>query len=263
MTGYSVVSADWLELRATADARSRSTVLAAYAARGMKPGPVVVHDLGSGSGAMMRWLAPLLPGPQEWVLHDADPGILAERDTEPVLDASDRAITSRTSVEQLADLRRDAFAGASLVVASALLDVLTEVEARAIVGACVEAGVPAFFSLSVVGRVSLDPDRAADAEFQASFNEHQRRDADGRRLLGPDAVAAMAGMFESAGWNTRTEPTPWVLGSSDGPLIAEWLDGWLWAAVEQRPELAEAAEAYRHGDLRVVVQHEDLFAWPA
>jgi hypothetical protein len=263
MTALPVVSADWLALRADADARSRSTVLASYAARGMRSGPFVVHDLGSGSGAMMRWLAPLLPGPQEWVLHDADAGILAERDAAPVLDASGRAITSRTSVEQLADLRADAFAGSSLVVASALLDVLTEVDARAIVGACVEAAVPAFFSLSVVGRVSLDPARAADAELQASFNDHQRRDADGRRLLGPDAAAAVARLFDAAGWNTRAEATPWVLGSSDRPLIAEWLDGWLGAAVEQRPGLAAAAEAYRADDLRVVIQHEDLFAWPA
>ena len=42
---------------------------AAQAARMMRA-PLVVHDLGSGTGSMMRWLAPLLPGPQTWVLHD-------------------------------------------------------------------------------------------------------------------------------------------------------------------------------------------------
>jgi hypothetical protein len=262
MTALPVVSADWLALRADADARSRSTALAAYAARGMQR-PVVVHDLGSGSGAMMRWLAPLLPGPQEWVLHDADRGILAARDPRPVRDAGGEDVVSRTSVEQLADLPADAFSGASLVVASALLDVLTAAEARVVIDACVAAGVPALFSLSVNGRVSLEPARAADAELETAFNDHQRRDAAGRRLLGPDAVATVAGMFESSGWGIRTESTPWVLGPSDRELVAEWLDGWLWAAVEQRPDLAAAAEAYRSGDLRVVVQHEDLFAWPA
>ena len=39
--------------------------------------PVVVHDLGCGSGSMGRWLAPRLPGPQHWVLHDRDPALLA------------------------------------------------------------------------------------------------------------------------------------------------------------------------------------------
>ena len=35
-----------------------------------------IHDLGGGSGAMGRWLAPRLPGPQHWVVHDRDAGLL-------------------------------------------------------------------------------------------------------------------------------------------------------------------------------------------
>ena len=37
-------------------------------------GRLVIHDLGGGSGAMGRWLAPRLPGPQHWVVHDRDAG---------------------------------------------------------------------------------------------------------------------------------------------------------------------------------------------
>ena len=37
----------------------------------------VVHDLGSGTGGMPRWLAPLSPRPQHWVLHDRDADLLA------------------------------------------------------------------------------------------------------------------------------------------------------------------------------------------
>ncbi len=36
----------------------------------------MIHDLGCGTGAMGRWLAPLLPGPQHWVLHDRDADLL-------------------------------------------------------------------------------------------------------------------------------------------------------------------------------------------
>ena len=43
---------------------------------GRRP-PLLVHDLGSGTGSMVRWLAPRLPGPQHWVLHDRDPDLLA------------------------------------------------------------------------------------------------------------------------------------------------------------------------------------------
>ena len=37
----------------------------------------MIHDLGSGTGSMSRWLAPRLPGPQHWVLHDRDADLLA------------------------------------------------------------------------------------------------------------------------------------------------------------------------------------------
>ena len=113
MSTISLVSPDWLALRAAADDGARSGELAEHVARRLGPGPVVVHDLGSGTGAMMRWLAPRLPGPQTWVLHDGDPGILEHLDPGPTVDASGNPITVQTRVEQLADLRVDAFAGAS------------------------------------------------------------------------------------------------------------------------------------------------------
>ncbi|MEB0303591.1 hypothetical protein QN348_22145, partial [Mucilaginibacter sp. 5C4] len=69
MTGIPLVSPDWLALREPEDAAARSRDLALTAAAKIPDGPVIVHDLGSGTGSMMRWLAPLLPGPQTWILH--------------------------------------------------------------------------------------------------------------------------------------------------------------------------------------------------
>ena len=65
------VTPDWLTLREPADAAARSAELAARLGRHR-----VIHDLGGGSGAMGRWLAPRLPGPQHWVVHDRDPALL-------------------------------------------------------------------------------------------------------------------------------------------------------------------------------------------
>ena len=45
------VSVEWLTLRERADARSRSAELALAAAALLSPGPLVVHDLGSGTGS--------------------------------------------------------------------------------------------------------------------------------------------------------------------------------------------------------------------
>ena len=78
------VSPAWLDLRERADAAARSRELVSH----LRPrlpagGHLVIHDLGCGSGAMGRWLAPLLPGPQHWVLHDRDPDLLALAEAAP------------------------------------------------------------------------------------------------------------------------------------------------------------------------------------
>jgi hypothetical protein len=271
MSSLPQVSPDWLLLRAGVDDRSRSSELAQAAAALLPAGRQVVHDLGSGSGAMMRWLAPRLPGPQRWVLHDADAGILEHRDPDVVADDSGLPVVCRTSVEELEDLGASTLADATLVVASALLDVVTPGEARTIVEACVEVGAPVLFSLTVAGRVDFVPPDPADQLFADAFNAHQRRVADGRTLLGPDAVGEFSHLFTAAGWQVRTASTPWILTSTDGALTEQWLDGWLDAAAEQAPGLARLADEYRArrrdqlaaGELRVVVHHEDVLAWHA
>ena len=71
------VSRSWLALREPADAAARATELVEH----LRPhlpatGRQVIHDLGCGTGAMGRWLAPLLRGPQHWVVHDRDAELL-------------------------------------------------------------------------------------------------------------------------------------------------------------------------------------------
>lgn len=272
------VASDWLALRGGADDAARSRRLAAELAdlcvRRAGSATRLVHDLGAGEGAMVRWLAPRLPGPQSWVLHDADAGILAHADLTGVTAAGGDPIAVRSRIERLADLPVHAFVGASAVTASALLDVITRAEAQRIVAACVAAAAPALFSLSVSGRVRLRPAVPADAMIAAAFDAHQRRPAPGRdegaALLGPDAVPVVEALFAAAGWHVRTERTPWRLGPSDRDFSLAWLDGWLAAAVEQQPALAGIAADYRArrvaeadaGILRVTVVHEDVLTWP-
>jgi 16S rRNA G1207 methylase RsmC len=70
------VSGEWLDLREPVDAAARDSGLTEHLRRHLPPTDQVIHDLGSGTGAMGRWLAPLLPGPQRWVLHDRDRDLL-------------------------------------------------------------------------------------------------------------------------------------------------------------------------------------------
>lgn len=271
MTGIVDVSSDWLALREAEDARARSRDLALAAAKLLPAGPVVVHDLGSGTGSMMRWLAPLLPGPQRWVLHDWNVR-LTERalDDAPPVDRAGRPVAIETRGGALAQLTASDLDGASLVTASALLDVLTARELHAIVDACVGVGAPALFALSVTGDAELSPYDPRDAIVGRAFNAHQRRLADGRSLLGRYGAPIARGLFALAGWRVRETTTQWHLDDREPALLAEWFDGWVDAAVEQTPELRDEGAAYRRlraaqqvrGELSAVVRHRDLLAWP-
>ena len=90
------VSRDWLDLRERADAAARSRELVAQLVA-VSRRPWLIHDLACGSGSMGRWLAPLLPGPQHWVLHDRDADLLAarRRSTCPARHATALASASR------------------------------------------------------------------------------------------------------------------------------------------------------------------------
>jgi hypothetical protein len=240
------VSPHWLTLRERADAAARSTELVERVRDHLPAGPLQVHDLGGGSGAMGRWLAPRLPGPQHWVVHDRDDDLLQ------LVDIPEVTVETRTG--DITRLEPRDLAGASLVTASALLDLLTADELARIVEAC--AGLPLLIALTVVGRVALRPADPLDARIGAAFNDHQRRD--GR--LGPDAV-------ESFGADAVVRPSPWRLDARDADLVAEWLRGWVAAACEQDPALTAEAGAYLErrladSQLEVTVDHADVLVLP-
>ena len=239
---------DWLALREPADAAARARTLLPPLLATLADRPhLVIHDIGSGTGSMSRWLAPRLPAPQRWVLHDRDPALLAV--------AASTTSTAETRVGDLTQLTATDLADADLVTASALLDVLTAPQVDALAAAC--AGRPALLALSVAGRVEFARPDPLDEAFQEAFNDHQRRGA----LLGPDAVSAAERAFTAHGSRVLTAPSPWLL--TGGPLAEEWLRGWIGAAREQRPDLPAAYADRRREHLDVVVHHTDLLVLPA
>jgi hypothetical protein len=118
-------------------------------------------------------------------------------------------------------------------------------------------------TLTVVGRVVLNPADALDARVGAAFNAHQRRGG----LLGPEAVATAVNELDA---EVLVRPSPWRLGAAHADLTAEWFDGWVAAACEQEPALATEAGAYRDrrlaqaaaGELAVTVDHADVLVLP-
>jgi hypothetical protein len=268
------VSPEWLVLREPADAAARSAELAERLGRHLATaGRLVIHDLGGGSGAMGRWLAPRLSGPQHWVVHDRDAALLklAAAAAAPGPSADGAAVTVEARRSDITRLAPEDLAGASLIVASALLDMLTAAELVGMLGACTGIGHrPLLLALTVVGRVNVIPTDPLDARMAAAFNAHQRRGTTARRKLGPDAVAATVEELRSKGADVLVRPSPWRLDGADADLAAEWFGGWVAAAGEQEPALAAEAGAYRDrrleqaaaGELAVTVDHADLLVLP-
>jgi hypothetical protein len=296
------VSPEWLAVREPADAAARAADLADRVVHHQPAGRWVIHDLGSGTGSMTRWLAPRLTGEQRWILHDRDPDLLA-RATADLLNATDSDTdTDRdTNTDCDSDTDRDTntdcdtdrdsecgpmvverrcgditrlgpaeLTGATLITASALLDILTADELHRLVDACAGARCPVLLTVSVAGRVELTPADPLDGFITSAFNAHQCRVVAGHRLLGPDAVGLAVDAFGRLGFDVLVRPSPWQLGPATPLLLTQWLLGWLTAAAEQRPDMAAAIHEYERrreqqaaaGMLAVIVHHHDLLALP-
>lgn len=280
MGGHGRATSGWLALREPADAEARSDELVDELLRELR-GPVqheaepdsrlVVHDLGCGTGSMSRWLAPRLPGPQHWVLLDREQDLLTVAATQvPGRAADGSTVTVESHRRDITRLPTGNLVGSDLVTASALLDMMTRDELDRFVRSCAEAGCPVLITLTVVGRVSLDPPEPFDRHVEAAFNAHQRRTVAGHRLLGPDGAPAAVEAFTHLGFEVLRRPSPWQLGPRDRSLVREWFTGWVGAACEQGPSLAARAGTYAErrlaelsaGSLAVTVHHEDLLALP-
>ena len=179
-------------------------------------------------------------------------------------------VAVETSLSDVTRLEAAELFGASLITASALLDLLTEDELVGLVELLAAAGPPALLTLSVTGRVRLAPRDPLDARVVAAFNAHQRRTTWSGRLLGPDAVARAVDEFRRRGAEVVVRPSLWRLGPGEAELAAEWFSGWLGAACEQDAALAAEAGAYERtrlaqastGQLAVTVDHADLLVLP-
>jgi hypothetical protein len=266
-SGRSQAGSHWLRLREPADAAARSLELVDEIRRYVSTDRVVVHDLGSGAGSMGRWLAGQLSGPQHWVLYDRDAELLGEAEQNPPAGGSDGSpVTLAVRWRDVTRLEPGELKGATLVTASALLDVMTADELDRLVATCAAVGCPVLITLTVTGLVDLAPSDPFDDLVTEAFNAHQQRVTDAGKLLGPCAASAAVDAFTRHGLEVMARPSPWRLGPNDPALIVEWFTGWLGAATEQRPGLRAEARAYAKrrfaevaaGRLAVTVHHQDF-----
>lgn len=296
MSGF---DAGWLALREPFDraAREASAPLLdwpALAAR-LRSGrdaeaALQVVDLGCGTGASLRALAPRLGGRQHWRLLDHDPALLAVLprvlstwamaqgcrvaigDDGMAIDGEHWQLTVAWQRADLADLAGvAAIDGAQLVTASALLDLVSAAWLEALVARCRAAGAAVGWALSVDDRLQWQPVDGADEEMHRHFRAHQRRDKGFGPALGGTAVAEAAQRLQRAGYRVVTAPSDWQVDGERSPadlaMLREMVDGMAAAAAEQAPEAAPQVRAWRQrrqalrASTRLQVGHTDLLAW--
>lgn len=272
----------WLALREPYDHAARSPALTEAFAAAL-PSPAALVDLASGTGSNLRYLAPRLAGPQDWLLIDHDP-VLLRAASEATADWAATAGWSIEHVERGLRLtgehrvdvrlaRQDlsqphAMPGHEVdgITASALLDLTSATWLEGLADRCRNAAV--LFVLTFDGRLAWQPEEADDDAVRLRFLAHQRTDKGFGPALGPEACQYLATELDDRGHRVRLEASDWRLGAGDRALLEAMLDGISTAAghVANDRLLARWAQRRRRqlaaGSLRLTVGHQDLLALP-
>ncbi len=255
-------SSDWLTLRSAADGRARSALTARLAdVAGTLPRPLRALDLGAGTGATVRALAPHIRPPQEWTLVDADAALLE------VAAASLAGQPGLTVATRVADLTVDPpwSEPPDIVTASALFDITSAAFVERLADALAADEIPFLAMLTYDGRMHVTPEHPFDAAIIDAFNTHQRGEKSFGRALGPDAADTLTAALRRAGATVEEADSAWRLSAPlDAELMQANFDGWASAAAEIMPEREGEIAAWRR-DRRddtatVFVGHRDHFA---
>jgi hypothetical protein len=266
MSGF---TADWLELREPFDIRSRSEDLVLVLRKQLPRRPLEAVDLGTGTAANIRYLAPRLGGVQSWRAVDNDPLLLGGLP----LSLHGPDFNCRVSPRQLdlaTDLDTLPLADHSLVTASALLDLVSHSWLQQLAGRCAEAEASVLFALTYDGRSQFWPNEPDDDWVCELVNQHQLGEKEFGPALGPGATQRACELFQSRGFETHTVPSDWIVEPQESPLQRVFVEGWLKAALEIAPDEAQRIEAWGHsrmhhiaaGISRLLVGHQDFIAWP-
>jgi hypothetical protein len=228
MTGF---SAQWLALREPADHRARDVSLQAKVVHDLehlarvRPGPIKLVDLGSGSGSNLRALAPHLPATQHWTLVDYDPALL-EAAKAALLSWADKVVNEQETLVLLKNgkhisikfVREDLSSNLDAVL-SLPMDLLTAAAFFDLVAEswlerfCSLLSAPLYTVLTYNGREVWSPSEPTDADMLAAFHTHQQTDKGFGAAAGPAAAGLMETLLKARGFAVSNAQSPWKLRS--------------------------------------------------
>jgi hypothetical protein len=276
-------SLEWLRLREPVDKAARASTLPREIAECR-----CVVDLGAGTGANLRYIAPLLGGKQDWVLVEQDavlvdaiPQCLREwadschatvvKDGDE-LHIHNAAFDCRVRTERIdlsTQLNRLAIPQGSLVTASALLDLVSEEWLTQLIKRCWQSASPVWFALTYDGQMQCNPQEPEDDLVRSLFNEHQRTDKGFGPALGPAATGMTRGILAANGYQTASGRSCWHLTPEMRAIQHSLVKGWFDAVRDYAPETARELEGWlgrrnAHidgGVSTLTVGHADIVGW--
>lgn len=247
---------EWLDLREPADHAARDGGLLDAAADFLTAAeaPLAV-DLGAGSGSTLRAFGERAAGAR-WRLVDRDRGLLAA--------AVERGGSGVEVVEaDLLGVDALPLAGARLVTASALFDLVSAAWVERFVDRLAAEGIGLYAALSYDGAVVWDPELPEDGAVLAAFNAHQRGDKGFGPALGPEGGRHLARVLAGRGFSVAMAASPWRLGPGERELQAALAEGIAAAVGERAAAWGQARrEAAMAGVSSCTVGHVDVLALP-
>jgi SAM-dependent methyltransferase len=247
VSGFSV---EWLALREPVDAAARCVSLGGVALAALTrlraAGPCIdVIDLGAGTGANLRYLAPLIDAEQHWLLVDNDAVLLAAAAAQ--LQSRLRQFPCRVqtlALDLATQMDRLPLGAGTLVTAAALLDLVSEAWLRSLVQRSAAAGAIVWFALTYDGRIECHPPEPEDPEVRNLVNLHQLTDKGFGAALGPGAATMTQQLLVAHGYHVHSAASDWQVAPENLALQYALVEGWCQAAIAIAPHRALALHGW-------------------
>lgn len=286
MSGFDL---DWLRLRSRFDEAARAPALSKRFAQELGPEPRLL-ELGCGSGANLRHLAPQLGARQSWLMLDSDEALLAAVEPETrawadqrgwlvagrggsafLMEGEGREVTVSLRQADLAE-EMDAvpWTEVDAVTGSALLDLTSGAWLDGLAVALLGHRLRALFVLGFDGRLRWRPTDPADREIEQAFRRHQGGDKGFGPAKGPDATEYLGRALRRPGWTVVSATSDWRIAPPERAMLEAMIGGVATAACEAEPGRAKGFRAWEasrlaqavSGRTALVVGHVDLLVLP-
>lgn len=287
MSGF---SPDWLAQREPLDAAARDTGLAHDFAAAIADTPRRIIDLGAGTGANLRVLAPLIGGNQDWLLIDNDLALLIAQRREiarwaaqhgwgvseeatGALELTVGPARWRVRSRQLdlqGSLEQVALQDCDGLTTTAFLDLVSLDWVDRLCRMLSRSPRPFLATLSVDGQRHWQPAMTDDLRLHQAFEHHQRGDKGLGAALGIAAVDELTMRLDRLGFTVGIARSDWQIAGGHSALLGQMIDEALAVGCELEPGVASAFAdwaARRHaqvatGALALTIGHRDLLALP-